>query len=90
MATIKAQAGALQCQKRDFDFLCGLFESRIMTAGHIATIYFDGKREYTKKRLQKIKAAGLIGERRRNANEPAILFLTRKPSMLPICPVLAR
>ena len=78
MATLKAQAGALQFQKRDFDLLCGLFESRIMTAIHVATLYFDGKREYTKKRLQKIKAVGLIGERKRNANEPSVLFLTRK------------
>ncbi len=68
----------LQHQDRDFALLRGLFESRVMTAGHIATLYFDGKREYTKKRLQKLKAAGLIGERKRRVNEPSILFLTRK------------
>ena len=49
-----------------------------MTSGHVSTLYFDNKREYTKKRLQKIKAAGFIGERKRNANEPSVLFLTRK------------
>lgn len=69
---------ALQLQDRDFALLRGLFECRVMTAGHIATLYFDGKREYTKKRLQKLKAAGFIRERRRLVNEPSVLFLTRK------------
>jgi len=46
-----------QLQSRDFDLLHGLFESRIMTTAHIATMYFDGKREAAKKRLQKLKAA---------------------------------
>jgi hypothetical protein len=49
-----------------------------MTSSHIATLHFEGKREYTKKRLQKLKAAGFIVERKRNANEPSVLFLTRK------------
>jgi hypothetical protein len=69
---------SLQFQERDFELLRGLFESRVMTAVHIATLYFDGKRESTKKRLQKLKAAGLISERKRRVNEPSILFLTRK------------
>lgn len=69
---------ALQLQDRDLALLRGLFECRIMTAPHVATLYFDGKREYTKKRLQKLKAAGFIGERTRRVNEPSILFLTRK------------
>lgn len=56
----------------------GLFESRVITAGHIATLYFDGSREAAKKRLQKLKAAGFITERKRHINEPSVLFLTRK------------
>jgi hypothetical protein len=68
----------IQFQPRDLTLLLGLFESRVMTAGHVSTLYFNGKREYAKKRLQKIKAAGFIGERKRNANEPSVLFLTRK------------
>src|ERR1035437_4243434 len=68
----------LVLHNRDFALLRGLFECRVMTAGHIATLYFDGKREYTKKRLQKLKAAGFIRERRRQVNEPSVLFLTRK------------
>src|SRR5258706_12272606 len=74
----KITSGAINLQNRDFALLRGLYESRIMTAAHIVTLYFDGKREYTKKRLQRMKAAGLIRERRRRVNEPAILFLTRK------------
>lgn len=78
MATLKTHFNPVQLQDRDIALLRGLFESRVMTSAHIATLYFDGKREYTKKRLQKLKAAGLIGERKRNANESSVLFLTRK------------
>jgi hypothetical protein len=69
---------ALQLQERDLAVLRGLFESRIMTAGHIARIYFNTKLEAAKKRLQKLKVAGFIGERKRRVNERSILFLTRK------------
>src|SRR5258708_1017336 len=69
-------------QTRDLILLSGLFECRIMTAEHIASLYFNGSREAAKKRLQKLKAAGLIGERNRLVNEPSILFLTRKASAL--------
>lgn len=65
-------------QARDIALLLGLFESRIMTASHIAPLFFEGKEEYTKKRLQKLKAAGFIAERPRRMNEPAVLFLTRQ------------
>ena len=68
----------LQLQNRDFKILDGLFESRVMTSAHIAALYFDDKKEAAKKRLQKIKATGLITERKRRVNEPSILFLTRK------------
>lgn len=76
------EALSLDLQPRDLALLRGLFESRIMTAAHIAALYFKGKREYTKKRLQKLKAAGFIGERTRRVNEPAIHFLTRKAFVL--------
>lgn len=49
-----------------------------MTAAHVSALYFESKRQYTKKRLQKLKGVGFIGERNRRVNEPAILFLTRK------------
>jgi hypothetical protein len=69
---------SISIQPRDFSLLAGLFECRVMTAEHVCILYFDGKREYTKKRLQKLKAAGLISERKRLVNKPSILFLTRK------------
>jgi len=68
----------LSPQNRDFALLRGLFESRVMTGTHVAAIYFNGKKEAAKKRLQRIKAAGLIGERKRRVNEKSVLFLTRK------------
>ena len=49
-----------------------------MTAAHIAAVYFDDKKEAAKKRVQKLKGADLIGERKRRVNEPSVLFLTRK------------
>ena len=78
----KTEPLSLQIRNRDLSLLCGLFESRIMTAGHIATLYFDGKREAAKKRLQKLKTAGLIGEPKRKPYEPAVLFLTPLASKL--------
>jgi hypothetical protein len=78
MCNTKTSVPTMDPQDRDFRLLRGLFESRVMTAAHIATLYFDGKREAAKKRLQKIKAAGFIGERKRRVNEKSVLFLTRK------------
>jgi hypothetical protein len=74
----KIESGPLQFQDRDFALLRSLFETRIMTAEHIAALFFNGSREAAKKRLQKLKAAGLIGERKRKAYEPAVLSLTPK------------
>lgn len=77
MASSKILANALQLQDRDFALLRGLFESRVMTSAHAATLYFNGKTEAAKKRLQKLKSAGFIGDRPRKAFEPSVLFLTR-------------
>ena len=65
-------------QERDLTILRGLFECRVMSAAHVAALYFDGSKEAAKKRLQKLKAEGLIGERTRHVNDPSVLFLTRK------------
>jgi hypothetical protein len=65
-------------QDRDLALMRGLFESRIMTAGHIAALHFNGSKEAAKKRLQKLKAAGYVCERKRGPTEPAVLFLTTK------------
>jgi hypothetical protein len=66
----------LKLQDRDRDLLRGLFESRLMNLAHVAALHFDGRLEAAKKRVQKLKAAGLIAERPRRAYEPSILFLT--------------
>jgi Replication-relaxation len=68
----------LHLPHRDLAVLRGLFESRVMTSAHVAALYFGDSREAAKKRLQKIKTTGLIAERKRRVNEPAVLFLTRK------------
>jgi hypothetical protein len=59
MAALKIRADSLQLQSRDIELLRGLFESRVMTNDHATALYFDGENEAAKKRLQKLKAAGL-------------------------------
>ena len=53
-----------------------------MTKNHTTALYFEGKSEAAKKRLQKLKAAKLINERPRRSFEPSILFLTREGLVL--------
>jgi hypothetical protein len=76
--TATATRAEVKFQARDFAIMRGLFESRIMTAQHIAALYFDGRPDATKKRLQKLKSGGVIRERPRKARDPAILFLTKR------------
>jgi hypothetical protein len=47
-----------------------------MTLTHVAEIHFGGKFEAAKKRVQKLKAAGLIAERPRRRYQRSILRLT--------------
>jgi hypothetical protein len=75
MAKTKEARSSVDVQERDLALLRSLFESRIMTTAHVAAVHFDGKKEAAKKRLQKLKAAGFIGERARRAYEPSLLFL---------------
>jgi len=58
-------------QSRDISLLRDLFESRVMTSSHAATLHFEGSRDAAKKRLQKLKASGYISERARRPTEPA-------------------
>src|SRR5260221_8571797 len=78
MSILKKPNDSISLQERDIALLKSLFECRVMTKDHATALYFDGKSEAAKKRLQKIKAAGLISERPRRAFEPSVLFLTRK------------
>ena len=69
---------ALEITPRDISILRSLFESRISTAAHISVHHFDSRAEAAKKRIFKLKAAKLIGERRAKVSDPSILFLTTK------------
>lgn len=65
----------LRLQERDLAVLRGLFESRIATLRHLTDLYFDGRSEACKKRVQSLKRAGYIRERPRRHYAPSILFL---------------
>lgn len=68
----------LEFQPRDVRVLLGLFESRILTLKHVAALYFDGRQEAAKKRLQRLKLARVVAERPRRPYEPGVLFLTKR------------
>jgi hypothetical protein len=78
MPSIVGRDDSIHYQERDFVLLRALFESRIMTIDHMAKLFFEGRKEAAKKRVQRLKAAGLLGERARRVNEPSIHFLTTK------------
>jgi hypothetical protein len=65
-------------QERDFEFLKDLLEVRVLTLDHVRTLYFGGKSEMAKKRVQRLKSAGIVVERPRKIGEPSILHLTWK------------
>lgn len=75
----------IQLQPRDLALLRGLFESRLMTLSHIASLYFQQSMEAAKKRTQKLRAAGLLAERPRRLYEPTILHLTKQGLHLLSC-----
>jgi len=68
----------IEIRDRDVALLRTLFECRVMTRSHAATLHFDGKTEAAKKRVQSLKAAGYVKDRPRLPHEPAVLMLTRK------------
>lgn len=69
---------SINYQDRDLQVLLGLFESRVMTLAHVTAMFFDGKKEAAKKRVQRLKSVGVIGERPRRTAEPSVLFLARR------------
>lgn len=74
----RPDSGRIHGTKNQWALLTSLFESRVMTSKHISVLCFDGKGEAAKKRLGKLKNAGLVNERPRKSVDPAVLFLTRK------------
>jgi hypothetical protein len=75
---MKSVEHGFNLQNRDLSLLRDLFESRVMTSAHLAALHFSGSKEAAKKRLQKLKAAGFVSERKRRSTESAVLFLTAK------------
>ncbi len=69
---------ALEIQERDFALLLGLYECRVMALRHVCELYFEGRMEAAKKRLQKLKAGGYVRERPRLIGEPSVLHLSKK------------
>ena len=65
-------------QHRDYEVLRGLFECRMMTLAHATALYFGGKYDAASKRIQALKAAGYVGDRRSRVGEPSLLYLTKK------------
>jgi hypothetical protein len=54
--------------ERDRALLRDLIESRVMLLSQITVLHFAGKKEYAKKRLQVLKAAGYVVERKPRHN----------------------
>ena len=73
-----AEISGIDLRPRDIALLRDLFESRIMSSAHVCALHFDGNAETAKKRVQKLKKAGLIRERPRRVIEQSALFLTLK------------
>ena len=78
MSIPRSRQENISLQPRDLSILRTLFECRVFTTTHAASLFFNGRKEAAKKRLQILKRAGLIAERPRAPSEPAVLYLTRK------------
>ena len=68
----------IEYQPRDIAVLRGLLDSRVATIHHLSKLYFAGHLEAARKRVQKLKAAGVIHERPRRSTEPSVYCLNRK------------
>jgi Replication-relaxation len=73
----RTRPGIEWLQERDLAILQGLFESRLMTLTHITHLYFNGRSEAAKKRIQRLKHERFIRERARRVYQPSILHLSR-------------
>jgi len=78
MPLAKNNRPGLELQARDLAIFRGLFESRLMTLEHITRLYFDGRSEAAKKRIQGLKSTRYLGERSRRVYEPSILYLAKR------------
>jgi hypothetical protein len=74
----RTRPGIEWLQERDLAILQGLFESRLMTLTHVTHLYFNGRGEAAKKRIQRLKRERFIRERARRVYQPSILHLSRR------------
>ena len=65
-------------QSRDYELLRGLFECRMMTLAQATVLHFAGRYDACSKRVQALKTAGYIGDRRNRIGESSLLYLTKK------------
>lgn len=65
-------------QSRDLRMLRGLFECRVMTSRHASELYFGGRSEMAKKRLQRLRDADIVASRSDRRFEKTNFFLTRR------------
>ncbi|HMP08280.1 MAG TPA: replication-relaxation family protein [Lacipirellulaceae bacterium] len=63
-------------QARDVALLRELLESRVLSLEQIRRLFFAGKDEMAKKRVQRLKAAALLVERPRRVGEASLLQLS--------------
>jgi hypothetical protein len=68
----------MKIQERDWRILLDLFMCRVMSLRHVCDLHFAGRMEGAKKRLQKLKRAGLVRERPRRVGTPSLLHLTKQ------------
>ena len=68
---------AVQLQPRDYRLLRSLFECRTMTLSQATALFFEGRYEAARKRIQILRRAGYIGDKRRKIGEESVLFLTK-------------
>jgi hypothetical protein len=78
MSEARTTRAEVELQERDLAILQGLFESRLMTLNHITHLYFNGRSEAAKKRIQRLKRERFIRERARRVYQPSILHLSRR------------
>lgn len=75
--TRSVRHNTLKIQPRDLLVLGGLLDSRVLLLKHIAALFFDGRVDAAKKRVHRLKAAGLIRERPRGPRERSVLHLAK-------------
>jgi hypothetical protein len=78
MSAARRTRAEVELQERDLAILQGLFESRLMTLTHVTHLYFNGRAEAAKKRIQRLKEDRYIRERARRVYQPSILHLSRR------------